>query len=276
MAPFVRRVIYSGRYPEVSFVFAGAGDTVLMKQLTELIYEFPGRVGYNNAFVSNKDPVYYHVYGLADFFNSLSTWEPGGISPMEALAFGVPGMVSDKQGHKSTIRSIYIPELAPITGIKADEPDFNGARFPIDEYNPERTVDYIMLAFDRLYAAWKAREENSRWETLRAHALMSDNSWEKTSEIVEALFKYAMGRREYYRILAKASMLDDASSPVSGEAEAIDRRTASSPVANSPIHDLSENRRRALAEMSMEEGRKLKKQDADNVIERLRRIHYIP
>ena len=219
LAPFIRRVITSGRYPDVSFILAGEGDPTLMGQLNSLVYDFPGRVGYPTAFLSDKDPrgTYYHFYRAGDIFIALSTWEPGGIAPMEALAFGVPALVSDKQGHKSTVKTVYIPAFAQEFGIEADELCFNGARFPMEEDNIDRTVDNIIKAFDELYNIWKARKSNPKWDAIRKYALMSNNSWEHTSQIAEILFKYALERKEeQYTVLAGASMLtdDSSSSPI--------------------------------------------------------------
>ena len=176
--PFVRRVITSGMYPKAAFVFAGAGDPSFMAALRRLTRDFPGRVGYNNAFVSDKDPsnIYYDLYAAGDVFLSLSTFEPFGIAPVEALAAGVAVIASDKQGHKSTVRSIFIPEFEAF-GIEEDEAHCNGTRFPIDEYSFERTVDNIMLVFDALYRRWEGRRENEGWQRLQEHALFTDFSW---------------------------------------------------------------------------------------------------
>ena len=220
---FVRRVIESGKYPDVSFVFAGTGDSKLSGQLSQLAQEFAGRVGFFNGFLSAKDQsgVYYHTYMAGDVFISLSTFEPGGISPMEGLASGEPCLVSDKQGHKSTVKALYVPEFAKEMKVYRNEAGVNGARFPLYDGDYNKTVDNIMVAFDRLYQAWKERETNPLWYEMVTNALMSDNSWEKTGELAEALFKFTLGQEEHYQPLAEASMLTG-------------RKPTSSPVRHNP------------------------------------------
>ncbi|HQL40790.1 MAG TPA: glycogen/starch synthase, partial [Candidatus Omnitrophota bacterium] len=187
VASFVRRVIHSGK--KVVFLFVGAGDQRLMDTLTEVAREFPGRVGYPAKFVSDQQPIYYHMYLAGDIYLAFSTWEPGGISPMEALAFMTAVLASDKQGHKSTIRSLYIEALKDILGVFADEQGVNGARFPIDDGNFDNTVDNAYQAFETLFAAWEDRFVDSKWDAILENAFFSDNSWERVVGDFEALFK---------------------------------------------------------------------------------------
>ncbi|MCX5702215.1 MAG: 2,3-bisphosphoglycerate-independent phosphoglycerate mutase, partial [Candidatus Omnitrophica bacterium] len=218
VAPFVRRVIESGKYPDVSFVFGGKGDSALTKELRQLCFDYPGRVGYSNGYLPDPHPlkIYHKTFMAGDLFIALSTWEPGGISPMEALAFGVPCVASDRQGHKSTVKSIYVPEFAGLLGINDDEQGFNGVRVPIDDWSTENTVNNTLIAFDCLYKLWKAR--NSKWQQMRKNALFSDNSWDKTSRDAETLFKYAIKNEErYYKSLypSKAKEIGKSSYPAS-------------------------------------------------------------
>ncbi len=193
---FVRRVLNNQKYSDVTFIFSGKGNSDLMKSIYELSEEFPGRVGYNNDALNNKEKVYEHFYGEGDLFLSLSEYEPGGIAPMEALAYGVPVLASDRQGHKSTVRQF-------------GEEKPNGARFEIVDGNVEETVGNIMEKFEGLYDLWSKREEAEDWTNLVFNALTSDNSWEKVSKVVEAMFKYSLGETEYYPIIVKASNLDE-------------------------------------------------------------------
>jgi hypothetical protein len=177
LSAFVRRVLGSGMYPEAAFVFAGPGDSFYTDQLEGLKYEFPGRVGYWKGKVGGdlKDTVFLS----GKCFTGFSTWEPGGISPMEALAFGVPGLVSDKQGHKSTIHT-------------REEGDCNGARFGMYEWDVPATVEQALAQFDWMYRVWKERGSDPLWDTLVLNSLLSDNSWERSLRDIYDLFEYAV------------------------------------------------------------------------------------
>jgi len=190
VVPFIERVLNSGTYPDVSFVIVSSGDAFYTDALMSLVYRFPGRVGFLNGFAPS--PLKERAFLCADLFIAFSTWEPGGISPMEALAFGVPCLVSDKQGHKSTIRTIPVAEFENVFGTEADWQTANGARFPMNERDIETTLKNIMTAFDCLYRLWKNRNIDERWNTIIRNAFTSDNSWEKVVSDVETLFKNAM------------------------------------------------------------------------------------
>ncbi|MCK9595447.1 MAG: glycogen/starch synthase, partial [Candidatus Omnitrophica bacterium] len=179
VVPFAERVLNNAKYHDVMFVFAGQGDAYWMGRLNELVYRYSGRVGYSNGFV--PDAVRNMAYICGDLFIAFSIWEPGGISPMEALAFGLPCLVSDRQGHMSTI----------IRGV-------NGERFSIDDQDPGRTIDNIMREFDILYDTWKSRNVSGRWIEMVKNALFSNNSWDKSVVLAENLFKYTLTAEEKY------------------------------------------------------------------------------
>ena len=184
VTPVVRRVLQSGKYPEAAFIFAGKGDARFEAELYDLAHEFPERVGFKCGFITD---IYYHFYCAGSLFDSFSKSEPGGIAPMEALAFGVPCLVSDKQGHKSTIRTIFIPEFAQEFGITDDEPDYNGARFVVDDYSAQKTVDNIMVTIDRVYRIWENRHSDNKWQQMRINAVMSNNDWSNTVDKTRSL-----------------------------------------------------------------------------------------
>jgi len=187
VASFVRQAIHSGK--KVMFLFVGAGDGRLMDELKALAQEFPGLVGYPGRFVSDQEPIYYHMYLAGDLYLAFSAWEPGGISPMEALAFLTAVLASDKQGHKSTVKSLYVDALKDLLGVEADELGVNGARFPIDDWSFDNTVNNAYQAFEVLFAAWKNRFVDNKWDEILENAFFSDNSWERVVGDFERLFK---------------------------------------------------------------------------------------
>ncbi|HOU35655.1 MAG TPA: amylo-alpha-1,6-glucosidase, partial [Candidatus Omnitrophota bacterium] len=197
---FVRNIIHSGLYPDVAFVFNAPGDKYWTDQLIRLAFEFPGRVGFYNDYLPDRDPerIKSRTFLCGDLFIAFSLWEPGGISPMKALAFGSPCLVSDKQGHKSTVKTLHVPEFSRTINITEDEAGANGVRFPIDEGNFHQTIANSIIAFDKLYSIWSKRTVDLGWRQLVRNAVFSDNSWEASLRAAENLFKFALTDNEKY------------------------------------------------------------------------------
>ena len=206
VASFVRKVFHSGK--KVVFLFVGDGDTQLMGQLKSLVKEFPGLVGYPGKGISDQDPIYFHMYLAGDLYLAFSTWEPGGISPMEALAFLTAVLASDKQGHKSTIKSVYVKALKDLLGVYDDEPGFNGARFPIDDNSKDDTINHAYQAFETLFSAWENRHKDGKWEELLENAFFSDNSWQRVVGEFEVLFKNVLEFDRVSSSLTLSKLLD--------------------------------------------------------------------
>ena len=229
VVPFVHRVLSSGKYPKAMFVMAGEGDKDQMAQLRDLVYTYPGRVGYPSDAVSDQHQIYYDLYTVGDIFLAFSGWEPGGISPMEALAYLTICLVSDKQGHKSTVRSVFIRELARELGIYEDQEKPNGARFPIDDMNIDQTVEYAMKAYDALYNIWE--NDKPRWERMMVDAFFSDNSWKRVSKLLKEMFG-VINHNRTKRSLFPGRVVDDMPPSTDDEkAEALDRINAFLPEA---------------------------------------------
>lgn len=184
---FARAVMDHGAYPDVCFVFAGDGDEHLMERLRILGRDYPGRVGFSNRFISEDDPrgTYRNVYLAGDLCIAFSLWEPGGLSVMESLAFGVPCLVSDRQGHRDTVRTIAL------TSAGSDEPGANGARFAVTDGNAKATLAAALHAFDTLYKIRGQQDSSERWNSLVTNALLSDNNWESSLGAVEDLLNRA-------------------------------------------------------------------------------------
>ncbi|MCK5493148.1 MAG: glycogen/starch synthase, partial [Candidatus Omnitrophica bacterium] len=213
--PFVYRILSDQNYSDVSFVFAGTGDSVLVGRLKQLVKDFPGRVGYSGGFIPEPtdDPskIYHHLYCLGDIFIAFSTWEPGGISPMEALGSGVPCLVSDKQGLKSTVKTIGVAQFGP----SAKENGFNGAKFFIDDWSVDNSVNNALAAFDVLYQLWK--KNDSKWDEIRLNALTSDNSWDRSAELARDLFLFALTGDNKYRYLDPGTSDNDGGTRISSD-----------------------------------------------------------
>ncbi|MBM3244336.1 MAG: NAD-dependent epimerase/dehydratase family protein, partial [Candidatus Omnitrophica bacterium] len=199
LIPFAWKVLSDARYQDVAFIVAISGKNPdITSRLEELKHVFPGRFGYTNDFL--KGDTYAHSYGAGNSFSAPSTFEPGGITPMESLAYGVPCIVSHKQGLISTVKTIHVAQFADLFGTDTDEPGFNGVRFPIDEWNLDNTVNNMFIAFNAKYQIWKERAFNKKWERMRRNALLSDNSWDKALGYAKLLFNFTTtGNEEYFR-----------------------------------------------------------------------------
>ncbi|MHB9154701.1 MAG: glycogen/starch synthase, partial [Endomicrobiales bacterium] len=177
--PFAERVLSAPRYAEAVFMIGGSGDPALMYLLNELVRKYPGRFGYTNGNVSGKLHDTTNLCG--DVFIAFSEFEPGGISPMEGKCAGNVCLLSNRQGHKSTV-------------TRGED----GALFDIDFSDDGRTVNNILREFDRLYTAWKDRQADPKWYSMVEKALFSDHSWSKAVADSEALFKYSVLQDERY------------------------------------------------------------------------------
>ena len=194
--PFIRQIL--SMREDVVFLLGGGGDPKMVKELNDLVWEFPGRVGYPGGGVSDKDPIYHDLYVSGDVFLAASEFEPGGISPMEALAAAVIILASDVQGHKSTIKSLGVNEF----GRPGTEDGFNGIRFPMNTGNFNETVHNMTIAFNILYTHWKHRDTDPLWNQMLENAIFSDNSWERTVSMARELFLYSLtGEPSHYEIL---------------------------------------------------------------------------
>ncbi len=87
--------------PEVTFVMAGAGD--MMPRLIERVADLGiGRNFHFTGFLKGEDVE--RIFALSDLYVMPSVSEPFGISPLEAISYDVPVIISHQSGVSELIR----------------------------------------------------------------------------------------------------------------------------------------------------------------------------
>jgi hypothetical protein len=59
------------------------------------------------------------------------------------------------------VKSLYIAALKDLLGVQTDESGVNGARFPLDDWNFNNTIENAYKAFEALFNAWENDFENN-------------------------------------------------------------------------------------------------------------------
>lgn len=103
----------------------------------------------NVIFVDGRTPeIRKNIWFAADIFSSLSDniQETFGLTPIEAMAAGLPGLVSDWDGYKETVRDgldgFRVPTCMPEPGAGVDL----ALRYAISEDNYDRYIGQVSMA----------------------------------------------------------------------------------------------------------------------------------
>ncbi|NLJ99709.1 MAG: glycogen synthase GlgA [Clostridia bacterium] len=158
---------------EGQLVVLGMGEQYYEEMLYSLRDRHPDKISVSIQF---DDELAHKIYAASDLFLMPSLFEPCGLGQMIALRYGTLPLVRRTGGLNDTITPV-------------NEYTGEGNGFVFNHYNPKEMTDMIDYALN-IY------KNEELWRRIMLNALNSDNSWKKSSEEYEKLYKKLMGRAE--------------------------------------------------------------------------------
>ncbi|MDR0947166.1 MAG: glycogen synthase [Ruminococcus sp.] len=150
------------------FAILGSGDKLYEDFFREMAWKYPDKVSVTIGFIP---ALARRIYAACDMFLMPSQSEPCGLAQMISLRYGTIPIVRETGGLRDTIKD-------------ASGGDGNG--FTFKTYNAHDMLD----ATKRAYAVY---EDKPSWESLVTFAMQCDNSWEKSAELYQGLYRELIG-----------------------------------------------------------------------------------
>ena len=161
--PLVRNLAYRG----CMFIFLGSGEHGHQEGFEQLRREFPNNVG---IYIGYNDEVAHLIYSGSDFFLMPSLFEPCGLSQMIAESYGTLPIVRLTGGLRDSV----------ICYDGANVDVANG--FGFANNNADELINVCQFAYNTY---WNLP---TRKKLIR-NAMLTDNSWKKSSEKYLELYK---------------------------------------------------------------------------------------
>jgi starch synthase len=152
------------------FAILGSGDKMYEDFFREMAYRFPERVSVTIGFVPSLSR---RIYSACDMFLMPSQSEPCGLAQMISLRYGTIPIVRETGGLRDSITD-------------AGDFEHGGNGFTFKTYN----------AYDMLDATRRAHtlyDDKENWEKLKLFAMSCDNSWAKSAELYQGLYRELVG-----------------------------------------------------------------------------------
>ncbi len=150
-------------------VLLGTGEKYYEDLFDQLKDKYQGKLSVNIKF---DDFLAHKIYAAADLFLMPSLFEPCGLGQMIALKYGAIPIVRETGGLKDTV-------------IPYNEYTGEGNGFSFSNYNPDEMGEVIDYAI-KLY------KNKDAWGKIMKNAMKSDNSWGKSTEKYDDLYKRMM------------------------------------------------------------------------------------
>lgn len=154
----------------LQLVILGTGDKHYEDHFRWLDYRYGNKVSANIRFdnaLANK------IYAACDMFLMPSLFEPCGLGQLIALRYGSIPIVRETGGLKDTVTAY-------------NEYTGEGNGFSFRNYNSDDLYNIIQ------YALWIYKDKR-QWNKLIKHAMDSDNSWNKSAEVYQNLYRELTG-----------------------------------------------------------------------------------
>ncbi|MDR0903190.1 MAG: glycogen synthase GlgA [Ruminococcus sp.] len=152
------------------FVVLGSGDKMYEDFFREMAYRYPEKVSVTIGFVPSLAK---RIYASADMFLMPSQSEPCGLAQMISLRYGTIPIVRETGGLRDSI-------------IDAGSPESGGNGFTFKTYNAHDMLDAVRRAIT-LY------RDKQNWQKLMIYAMNCDNSWAKSAELYQGLYRELVG-----------------------------------------------------------------------------------
>jgi starch synthase len=152
------------------FAVLGSGDKMYEDFFREMAARYPGKVSTTIGFIpalSRK------IYAACDMFLMPSQSEPCGLAQMISLRYGTIPIVRDTGGLRDSITDAT-------GGVEG------GNGFTFTTYNAHDMLD----AVNRACALYHDRKN---WQNLMAYCMKCDNSWAKSAELYQGLYRELVG-----------------------------------------------------------------------------------
>jgi starch synthase len=152
------------------FAILGSGDKMYEDFFREMAYRFPEKVSVTIGFVPSLSR---RIYSSCDMFLMPSQSEPCGLAQMISLRYGTIPIVRQTGGLYDSITD-------------AGDYEHGGNGFTFCNYN----------AYDMLDATRRAKalyEDKENWKKLQIFAMSCDNSWAKSAELYQGLYRELVG-----------------------------------------------------------------------------------
>ncbi|MDR0986322.1 MAG: glycogen synthase [Ruminococcus sp.] len=152
------------------FVVLGSGDKMYEDFFREMAYRYPDKVSVTIGFIPSLAK---RIYASADMFLMPSQSEPCGLAQMISLRYGTIPIVRETGGLRDSI-------------IDAGSPESGGNGFTFKTYNAHDMLDAVR----RAHALYNDR---GNWQKLMVYAMGCDNSWAKSAELYQGLYRELVG-----------------------------------------------------------------------------------
>ncbi|MDR0987336.1 MAG: glycogen synthase GlgA [Ruminococcus sp.] len=152
------------------FVVLGSGDKMYEDFFREMAYRYPDKVSVTIGFVPSLAK---RIYASADMFLMPSQSEPCGLAQMISLRYGTIPVVRETGGLRDSI-------------IDAGNPEAGGNGFTFKTYTAHDMLDAVRRAL-ALY------RDPKNWRNLMVFAMGCDNSWAKSAELYQGLYRELVG-----------------------------------------------------------------------------------
>jgi starch synthase len=150
---------------EVQLAVLGAGEPVYQEAIRRTAREHPGAVG---ARIGFDEGLAHRIEAGADLFLMPSRFEPCGLNQMYSLRYGT------------------VPVVRAVGGLADTVEDYDGwsrgTGFRFLEYAPHALLTAVRRALDVF-------RDRRAWRGLMRRGMAQDNSWERSAERYEALYR---------------------------------------------------------------------------------------
>jgi starch synthase len=151
------------------FAVLGSGDKMYEDFFREMAYRYPERVSVTIGFIPSLSR---RIYSACDMFLMPSQSEPCGLAQMISLRYGTIPIVRETGGLRDSII-----DAGNISG---------GNGFTFKTYNAHDMLDAVRRA-KALYG------DTENWTKLMKYAMSCDNSWDKSAELYQGLYRELVG-----------------------------------------------------------------------------------
>jgi starch synthase len=152
------------------FAIVGSGDKMYEDFFREMAYRFPEKVSVTIGF---SPSLARRIYSACDMFLMPSQSEPCGLAQMISLRYGTIPIVRETGGLRDSITD-------------AGDFEHGGNGFTFKSYNAYDMLD----ATRRAHALYDKKDD---WKKLMIYAMGCDNSWSKSAELYQGLYRELAG-----------------------------------------------------------------------------------
>lgn len=154
-------------------VVVGTGEPEIMQFFKNATEKYPNQL---RAHLQFDSTIPHEIYGGADAVLIPSSFEPCGLTQMEAMRYGAVPIVRRIGGLADSVKE-YSPETKTGTGFLFDDSD------PLA----------FLIALTKAFANW---QHPASWKTIIKNCMREDFSWEHSAKKYEKLFRLAIRIRQ--------------------------------------------------------------------------------